>query len=275
MNALDKVARIVARNNSLLCIGLDSEWERLPPHLYVAADPQFEFNRALIDATHELAATYKLQSACYEARGIPGLQSLKRTLEYLRDVYPHHLTILDAKRADIPDTNTMYARAVFEYWQADATTVVPYTGLDALEPFARYADRLTFVVVRSSNPGARDLQDVDVRGTPLFVTLAQKLAALPYPNLGAVAGATYPDDLRKVRASLPDRWLLVPGVGAQGGAVATAVRAGVDSEGSRLLINASRSIIFASNGTNFADQARALAQLLRDEINLARESVQA
>lgn len=273
MNALDKIARIVAQNDSLLCIGLDSEWEKLPPHLYVESDPQFEFNRALVDATHDLAVAYKLQSACYEARGLPGLQSLKCTLEYLRDTYPDHLTILDAKRADIPDTNTMYALAVFEYWQADATTTVPYTGLDALEPFARYTDRLTFVVVRSSNPGARDLQDMDVGGAPLFVTLAQKIAALPYPNLGAVAGATYPDDLRKVRACLPDRWLLVPGVGAQGGAVADAVRAGANSSGSGLLINASRSIIFASSGTDFAARARAQAQQLRDEINLARDFV--
>ena len=270
MNVSEKLERIARQNESLLCIGLDPEWERIPPHLRASADPIFEFNRQLIDATHDLACAYKLQSACYEARGLDGLTALKRTLDYLRRAYPDLVTILDAKRGDIPNTNRFYAQALFEYWQADATTVIAYTGLDALEPFAAYSDRLTFVIVRSSNPGARDLQDLRVGERRLFEMLAEQLAALPYPNLGAVVGATYPEDLKIVRALGPDRWILVPGIGAQGGAVADAVRAGASPNGGHLLLNASRSIIFASSGQDFAVAARLQAQRLREEINAAR-----
>ncbi len=270
MRVSEKLERIVRQNDSLLCIGLDPEWERIPRPLRENPEPIFEFNRLIIESTHHLACAYKLQSAHYEARGIEGLIALKQTLEYFQREHPDHVTILDVKRGDIPNTNRFYAHAMFDYWNADATTVIAYTGLDALEPFTAYEDRLTFVVVRSSNPGARDLQDLRVDDRAVFEILAQKIAQRPYPNLGAVVGATYPDDLKKVRAYLPDRWILVPGIGAQGGAVGDAVRAGLSRAGNHLIVSASRSIIFASSGEDFAAAARQAAQKLKAEINAAR-----
>jgi orotidine 5'-phosphate decarboxylase subfamily 2 len=274
MRASEKLERIAQQNDTLLCIGLDPEWERIPTHLRAKPNSIFEFNRQIIESTYDLACAYKLQSAHYEARGIEGLTSLQHTLAYLRREHPDPVTILDAKRGDIPNTNRFYAQAMFEYWNADATTVIAYTGLDALEPFTAYDDRLTFVVVRSSNPGARAVQDLRVDERAVFEILAQKIAEFPHTNLGAVVGATYPDDLRKVRTYLPERWILVPGIGAQGGAVRDVVRAGLSLRGSHLILNASRSIIFASSGEDFADAARQAARKLCDEINVARQRVE-
>lgn len=279
MLTTEKLEQITEANDSLLCIGLDPEWDRLPSHLRDQADPIYEFNRQIIDATHPLVGAYKMQSACYEARGLDGVSALKLTFEYLQREHPEIVTILDAKRGDIPNTNRFYAQAAFDYWGADATTVIAYTGMDALEPFTAYHERLSFVVVRSSNPGARDLQDLRVGDRAVFEILAEKIAALPLTNLGAVVGATYAEDLRRVRAYLPERWILVPGIGSQGGAVAEAVSAGIGAVPSnmpqRLLFNASRSIIFASSGRDFARAAREKASALRDEINQARKASQA
>lgn len=278
MLTTEKLERITEANDSLLCVGLDPEWDKLPPHLRDQADPIFEFNWQIIDATYDLVGAYKMQSACYEARGLDGLSALKRTFEYLQREHPEVVTILDAKRGDIPNTNRFYAQAAFDYWGADATTVIAYTGMDALEPFTAYEERLSFVIVRSSNPGARDLQDLRVGEQAVFEILAQKIALLPQTNIGAVVGATYAEDLRRVRTYLAERWILVPGIGAQGGGVIEAVRAGIGSaqggEPHRLLLNASRSIIFASSNRDFARAAREKASALRDEINRARKESQ-
>lgn len=268
----DKLAAAAARNRSWLCVGLDPEPARLPEAVRGVPDPIFAFNRAIIDATADLVCAYKPQMAFYEAAGLAGLSALDKTLGYLRERHPRLPVILDAKRADVPHTNLQYARASFNAWGADAVTVVAYMGLDALEPFCRDPERFAFVIVRSSNVGARDLQDLPVApdSTPVYQVLARKVAGLPWANVGAVVGATFPDEMLVVRAILPDRLLLIPGVGAQGGDIAAAVRNGADARGANAVIAASRSILYASPGADFAEAARREASALRRAIEEAR-----
>jgi len=269
--------------NTMVCVGLDPDLERIRRILLAAGDPAadasaedalYAFNRRIIDATADLAAVFKPQIAHYAACGEEGLRALKRTITYIHTRRPEVPVILDAKRGDIGSTAERYAQEVFEHFEADAVTVNPYLGGDSLEPFLAWEDRGVFVLCRTSNPSARVLLDIPVctDGRPLYQEVA-RLAAEQWNsrgNLGLVMGATYPDDLRAVRAIAGDMPFLVPGVGAQGGDVNAAVANGKDSAGTGLLVNSSRGILYASMGADFEAAARNAAQALRDAINAAR-----
>jgi len=258
------------RNDSLVCVGLDPEVERFPPQLAGVDAPIFAFNKAIIDATHDLVCAYKPQVAHYAARGAE--EQLARTIEYVHRSYPGVPVILDAKRGDVGNTAERYALEAFERYGADAVTVNPYLGGDSLEPFLKHADKGVVILCRTSNPGARELQDLEVEGRPLYQVVAQ-LAASRWNTRGnclLVVGATYPRELAEVRALVGDMPFLVPGVGAQGGDVAQAVKSGQTAAGTGLLISSSRAILYASRGPDFADSARSATQRLRDEINLSR-----
>jgi orotidine-5'-phosphate decarboxylase len=268
-----RLARASEKNDSLLCVGLDPEIGRLPQPIAAAPAPLFEFNRAVIDATADLVCAYKPQFAHYAARGAEA--ELARTIEYIHARYPELPVILDAKRGDIGSSAERYAAEAFERYRADAVTVSPYLGSDALEPFLAHADKGVIVLCRTSNPGATDLQDLEVGGAKLYQVVAQ-LAAQRWNSRGnclLVVGATYPRELAEVRRIVGDMTLLVPGVGAQGGDVAEVVRNGQRADGAGLIVSASRSILYAgADGGDFAPRVRAAAQALRAEINSSRSS---
>jgi len=262
MGFFEKLTSLVKQNDSLLCVGLDPHPPRFPSALLAEPDPIFAFNKSIIDATSDLVCAYKPNFAFYEAEGLPGLQALKKTIDYI----PHEIpVILDAKRGDIGSTAQAYARAAFEVWGADAVTVNPYLGHDALQPFAEYEDKGVFLLCHTSNAGAGDFQDLICDGRPLHEVVAQK--ALRW-GLSLVVGATYPEALRSIRAMAPETWILVPGIGAQGGNLEEALAAGLDGEGQGLIINASRSIIYS-------EHPRKAATELRDRINGGRQQVHA
>jgi orotidine-5'-phosphate decarboxylase len=259
-----------ATHDSLVCVGLDPEIERFPKHIAAEPSPIFHFNKAIIDATHDLVCAYKPQFAHYAA--YEAEDQLERTIEYVHRTYPAVPVILDAKRGDIGSTAERYAIEAFERYGADAVTVNPYLGTDALEPFLRHADRGVIVLCRTSNKGGADLQDLEIGGRRLFQVVAQ-LAAQRWNANGnclLVVGATYPQELAQVRRIVGDMPLLVPGVGAQGADVAEAVRAGQDAQGTGLIVSSSRAILYASSGDDFAQAARAATQALRADINRNR-----
>jgi uridine monophosphate synthetase len=257
----EKLTQAIERNDSLLCVGLDPRPDRFPPQVMAQPDPIFAFNKAIIEATVDLVCAYKPNFAFYEAQGLAGLAALRRTIEYIHEVTDVPV-ILDAKRGDIGSTAEAYAKATFEVWGADAVTVNPYLGHDAVQPFTAYADRGVFLLCHTSNPGATDLQTLDCGGRPLYQVVAEQ-AARWGENVGLVIGATYPQALQGVREMAPQMWILLPGVGAQEGDLEAALAAGLDERGSGIIISASRSIIYA-------EDPRAAAQELRDRINAAR-----
>jgi orotidine-5'-phosphate decarboxylase len=265
-----ELTRAWERNNSLLCIGLDPEIERFPRHILAEASPIFHFNQAIVDATADLVCAYKPQFAHYAA--YEAEDQLERTIEYIHRTYPGLPVILDAKRGDVGNTAERYAIEAFERYAADAVTVNPYLGGDALEPFLRRADKGVIVVCRTSNPAAGDLQDLETGGRKLYQVVAQLAAARwnARGNCLLVVGATYPRELAEVRALVGDMPLLVPGVGAQRGDVAQVVQNGQTRHGTGLIISSSRSILYGSAGTDFAGAARAAAEALRTQINLSR-----
>lgn len=257
--------------DSMLCVGLDPAEEKLPEGLSGRPDPFFTFNRAVIDATLPWAAAYKPQFAHYAAAG--RLDELGRTLAYLREVAPDRILILDAKRGDIGSTAEKYAAEAFRIYDADAVTVNPYLGGDSLEPFLRDPARGVFLLCKTSNPGSADLQDLEVRGgPPLFLEVARRAAAEwnTNANLGLVAGATWPEEIGRIREAAPELPLLVPGIGAQGGDLAATLAAGLDSEGWGLLLNSSRGILYASSGSDFAEAAGQAAKELCEAIRRER-----
>ncbi len=251
--------------NSLLCVGLDSRYDRLPERFQAADSPQFTFNRWIIEQTFPFVSAYKPNIAFYEARGEAGLSALTQTMAYLRDHHPDIVTVYDAKRADIGSTNEGYVTAIFDRLGFDAVTVNPYLGGEALAPFLVRQDKACIILCRTSNPGAGELQDLLVDGRPLWQVVAERVreAWNVNGNCMLVAGATYPDELRAIRALVGDMNLLVPGIGTQGGSVEEAVRAGMNTQGRGLIVSVSRGIIFAENP---ADAARSL----RDAINRSR-----
>jgi orotidine-5'-phosphate decarboxylase len=262
----EKLLAAAQRNRSLLCVGLDPD-----PALMPVADV-FQFNRAIVEATADLVCAYKPNLGFYEGLGLSGLEALRRTLECI----PRHIPVIgDAKRADVQPTARFYARAMFEVWGFDAVTVNPYLGRDAVAPFLDYADRGVLVLCRTSNPGAREFQDLSLTSEyqritrPLYEWVAvQALAWNERGNVGLVVGATYPEELARVRELCPQTPILIPGVGAQGGALEAAVARGVDSRGRGVIINASRSVLYASRDPkDFAEAAHKEAQALRDRIN--------
>ncbi|MCA9327155.1 orotidine-5'-phosphate decarboxylase [Candidatus Saccharibacteria bacterium] len=268
MTFAEKLSRAVEKNNSLLCVGLDSDGSKLP-----AGQNQLSFNKAIVDATHDLVCAYKPNTAFYEALGSEGIETLKATCDYINEQYPELPIILDAKRADIGNTNGGYVSFAYEYLGADAITLHPYLGGEALEPFLEIEDKGAVILCRNSNPGAGEFQDLTVEGKPIYekVAHAVKDSWNARGNCLLVVGATYPDEAAKVRDIVgEDMWLLIPGVGAQGADVEATVRAAQNSHGEGMIINSSRGIIFASSGDDFAEVARKEAKKLRDEINAYR-----
>lgn len=265
------------QTNTFVCVGLDSDYQQLPETVKQGRsieEVMFAFNRAIIDATHDLVCAYKPNAAFYEAQGDAGLRALTRTVQYIKEAYPSIPVILDAKRADIGSTNLGYVQAAFDQIGVDAITVHPYLGKEALAPFLARADKGIIVLAKTSNPGAGEFQDLPVGPAqePLYQIVARHVAEQwnANGNCGIVIGATYPQDLRKAREIVGDMPILIPGIGTQGGAVAATVAAGKDSKGQGMIINATRSIIFASRGSDFAQAARAATERLRDEINRYR-----
>ena len=270
---MDFIAKLRARwsnADSLLCVGLDPDPGKLPTPLRSHGDALFEFGKAIIEATHDLACAYKPQIAYYAAQR--GEDALERTLAYLRARHPDIPVILDAKRGDIGSTAEQYAAEAFGRYGADAVTVNPYLGGDSIEPFTRHRDRGVVILCRTSNPGAQDLQDLEVDGEPLYVHVARKAAREwnPHGNCMLVVGATWPEPMRRVRAVVGDMPFLVPGVGAQGGDVQALVQAGRTADGAGLVINSSRGILYAGSGPDYAAAARRAAEATRAEINRYR-----
>ncbi len=262
------------QKDSLVCVGLDSDYAQLPASVKqdrTVEEALYFFNHEIIDATHDLVCAYKPNAAFYEAQGNAGLQALIRTVQYIHEAYPHIPVILDAKRADIGSTNLGYVAAAFDIIGADAITVHPYLGREALAPFLARKEKGIIVLAKTSNPGAGEFQDLPVGngGEPLYQVVARHVAQTwnANGNCAVVVGATYPEDLRKVRAIIGDMPVLIPGIGAQGGEVAATVQAGKDSRGWGMIISASRSILFASKERDFAEAARRATEQLRTEIN--------
>ncbi|MFH1484572.1 MAG: orotidine-5'-phosphate decarboxylase [Chloroflexota bacterium] len=257
----ERLREAIRSHRSLVCVGLDPD-PALMPEVGV-----LEFNKAIIDATWDLACAYKLNLAFYEALGIDGLVSMQKTVEHIAKPV---IVIGDGKRADIGSTSRAYARSLFDVSGFDAVTVNPYLGTDSVGPFLEYEDKGVFILCRTSNEGAKDFQGLlaSPSGQPLFEVVAEKARLWnTRGNVGLVAGATYPLELRRIRELCPEMPLLIPGVGAQGGDLGAVVKYGVDSRGEGVLINSSRGIIYASKGKDFATAARGAARQLRDEID--------
>jgi len=265
----DKLRDAQATNRSLLCVGLDPDPARFPASVGSTPEAIVAFNRAIIEATADLACCYKPNLGFYLLHGALGVEALA---QIRRDVPAHIPVLLDAKFGDIDTTSLGYARAAFETWNVDALTVNPFLGRDALDPYLVYRDRGIFILAKTSNPGSGLLQDRQLADTTT-VTMAVVNHANQWNsagNVGLVVGATYPEQMAEVRAAAPNLPILVPGVGAQQGDLAAAVRAGVDANRAGLLVSASRAIACASSGPDYQDAARAAAESLRTQIEAAR-----
>jgi orotidine-5'-phosphate decarboxylase len=271
MAFLERIHAAARRNDSWLCIGLDSELSKIPTFLRErhGTHAVFEFTKAIIEATSDLVCAYKPNLAFYEMLGPAGLEILSKTRELIPQEIP---VIADAKRGDIENTARAYAKALFEYYRFDAATVNPLMGFDSIAPFLEYSEKCTFLLVRTSNPGARDFQELTCAGKPLYQHIAEKARQWnTRQNVGVVVGATAPQELSLVRRIVGDEMpILVPGVGAQGGDLERAVKNSVNSRGELAIITASRSVLFASQERDFAQAARKAAQELRDAINRFR-----
>jgi orotidine-5'-phosphate decarboxylase len=265
MSFIEKLSTVSRNSHSLLCVGLDPDPKLMP------IKDVFQFNREIIDATSDLVCAYKPNLAFYEALGIEGLKALEKTLEHVPKAIP---IIGDAKRGDIASSSEAYARALFETFGFDAATVNPYLGYDSIAPFIAYADKGVLILCKTSNAGSADFQELlfseasNANTRPLFELVALKAREWDTRgNIGLVVGATYPEQLRKVRELCPELPLLIPGIGAQGGDLAAVVKYGVDANGEKAIINCSRQILYASKGKDFAQAARREAVKLRDQIN--------
>lgn len=266
MTFLSKLASASAARDSIVCIGLDPEPERIPGHLGTGPQAALRFLGRIIAATSDLVCAYKPNLAFFEQYGSAGMDLLGLTLQAIPADLP---VILDAKRGDVPNTSVAYAEALFGRWRADAATVAPYLGLDSIAPFC---DRgYALVLARTSNPGAADLQDLEVQGRPLFEhVVTRAVERFPAERCGFVVGSTWPAEARRIRELAPDRLFLLPGVGAQGGDVAEAIRSAADADGGGVLPSASRSVLYASAGTDFEQAAARAVGELRDTANQAR-----
>jgi len=261
----------IKKKKSFLCIGLDVDLNKIPSHLLETDDPIFEFNKAIIDATHDLCVSYKPNTAFYEAYGIKGWQSLEKTIKYLNDKYPEIFTIADAKRGDIGNTSTMYAQAFFNDLQFDSVTVAPYMGKDSVEPFLAFSNKHTILLALTSNEGAFDFQTKNVEEKALYQTVLE--TSKKWKNseqLMYVVGATKAEYFQEIRRIVPNSFLLVPGVGAQGGSLEDVCRFGMNKHVG-LLINSSRGIIYASNQYDFAQAARNQALKLQKAMAIILE----
>lgn len=266
----EELHQLILRKRSFLCIGLDSDKTKIPDHLKHLEDPVFEFNKCIINATIDLAVAYKPNLAFYESRGIAGLRSLERTMNYLESFEGEVFTIADAKRGDIGNTSAQYARGVFDTassgFNFDAITVAPYMGEDSVKPFLTFPGKWVILLALTSNKGADDFQVVKTGNERLFELVIERSKAWANnENMMYVVGATRAEMLEDIRKIIPDHFLLVPGVGAQGGSLAEVAKYGMNSH-CGLLVNASRSILFASSGKDFAEKARAEALVIQQEM---------
>jgi orotidine-5'-phosphate decarboxylase len=254
------------RSGSMLCVGLDPDPARMPLPLDGAPDAIERFCREIIDATADVVCAFKPQIAFFASQRAEA--QLERICHYIRETYPDVVLILDSKRGDIGSTAEHYAREAFGRYGAHAVTVSPYLGTESVEPFLRHSGRGVLVLCRTSNPGSADFQSLEIDGEPLYMHVARRVAGewAEIGECGLVVGATYPDEMRRVREAVGDLPLLVPGVGAQGGDVQAIVDAGADSHGFGMVINSSRGVLYASAGADFADAARTAAIATRDEI---------
>jgi orotidine-5'-phosphate decarboxylase len=258
----------IRSKQSFLCIGLDVDLDKIPKHLLQTDDPIFEFNKAIIDATHDLAVAYKPNTAFYEAYGLKGWHSLEKTISYLNNKHPEIFTIADAKRGDIGNTSAMYAKAFLQDLGFDSVTVAPYMGKDSVEPFLAVKDKFTILLALTSNEGAFDFQTKQAGSKELYKTVLETSKTWKNSeNLMYVVGATKAEYFTEVRKIVPDSFLLVPGVGAQGGDLKEVCRYGMNDKVG-LLINSSRGIIYASNGEDFADKAREEALKMQSEMSI-------
>ena len=266
----------IQEKKSFLCVGLDVDLNKIPKHLLAFEDPIFEFNKAIIDATHDLCVSYKPNTAFYEAYGIKGWMSLRKTIAYINENYPEIFTIADAKRGDIGNTSSMYAKAFFEDLNFDSVTVAPYMGKDSVEPFLAFENKHTIMLALTSNEGAFDFQTLIIDGTrgeaersgakELYKQVLETSKTWKNSeNLMYVVGATKAEYFTEIRKIVPHSFLLVPGVGAQGGSLSEVCKYGM-SANVGLLINSSRGIIYASNGTDFAKKAREEALKMQQEM---------
>ncbi|WP_305840364.1 orotidine-5'-phosphate decarboxylase [Photobacterium leiognathi] len=267
MTFLNKLENAWSKNQSLLCIGLDPIQDKFPSHLRKNVEQVFEFNKQIIDATHDLVCAYKPQIAHFASIGAE--EQLEKTIKYIQKEHPHIPIILDAKRGDIGSTAEKYAHEAFVRYGVDAVTVNPYLGSDSIAPFTNYKDKGTILLCRTSNKGAEDLQDLEVDGEALYLKVARKIGEdwNENKNCLAVVGATWPEQIKAVRKILPNTVFLVPGIGSQGGNVEEMILAGKDSKGRGLIISSSRAILYASNEVDFAMKSREVAMEFRNEIN--------
>lgn len=256
----------IKQKKSFLCIGLDVDLNKIPPHLLEEEDPIFAFNKAIIDATHHLCVAYKPNTAFYEAYGLKGWKALEKTINYLNDNYPDIFTIADAKRGDIGNTSSMYAKAFFEDLGFDSVTVAPYMGKDSVEPFLAFKNKHTILLALTSNQGAFDFQTKQVEGKELYKQVLETSKTWDNAeNLMYVVGATKAAFLADIREIIPDSFLLVPGVGAQGGDLKDVCKYGMNKN-IGLLINSSRGIIYASKERDFAEKAAQQATELQQQM---------
>ncbi|TSE09120.1 orotidine-5'-phosphate decarboxylase [Aquimarina algiphila] len=273
MTTQELVAQI-HKKKSFLCIGLDVDLNKIPKHILEKEDPIFEFNKAIIDATHHLAVAYKPNIAFYEAYGIKGWESLEKTITYLNENYPEVFTIADAKRGDIGNTSTMYAKAFFEDLEFDSITIAPYMGKDSVEPFLAFENKHTILLALTSNQGAFDFQTKDVEGKELYKQVLEVSKSYENSeNLMYVVGATKAEYLSDIRKIIPESFLLVPGVGAQGGNLQEVCKHGLNNQVG-LLVNSSRGIIYASDGMDYdkaaANKASELQKQMQEILNTAK-----
>ncbi|MEP7257885.1 MAG: orotidine-5'-phosphate decarboxylase, partial [Flavitalea sp.] len=253
----------IQKKKSYLCIGLDTDLDKIPKSLLSAEDPQFEFNKQIIDATRDHCVAYKINTAFYEANGLKGWQSMIRTVNYIPST---HFTIADAKRGDIGNTSSQYARAFFETMNFDAVTVAPYMGEDSIRPFLEYKDKWTILLGLTSNKGSADFEMLATSDGYLYEQVLKKAAGWGNPgNLMFVIGATRQEMIGQIRQNYPDHFFLVPGIGAQGGDLAETSKLGLNKEAG-LLVNVSRAVIFASSGEDFALKAGTAAKAYQQEM---------
>lgn len=270
MDFNEKLLKIANKNKSLLCVGLDIDKEKIPKYLFESSkSPHFEFNKKIIDATKDLVCSYKLNMAFYEVLGKKGIDLLQKTIKYIPKEI---IIILDGKRNDIGNTAKIYAKSLYETFKADGVTINPYLGIDGIKPFLDYKNKCSFILCRTSNPSASDLQDLKISNTPLFEVVANKIKEWNMiGNCGAVVGATYPEELKLIRKILGDEIpILIPGIGAQEGDIKKTVEYGTNNSGYMAIIVSSRAIIYSSCDKDFNKKARNATSFLRDEINKYR-----
>ena len=264
---IDSLYQEIKVKESFLCVGLDVDLNKIPPHLLNEKDPIFSFSKGIIDATHSFTVAYKPNLAFFEAYGLKGWKAFEKTIDYLNKNYPNHFVIADAKRGDIGNTAGRYAKAFFENFGVDAVTISPYMGRDSIEPFLSYKDKYAVLLALTSNEGSRDFQFSEDKGVPLYEKVLRLSTKFKNSNkLMYVVGATKSENLIAIRKIVPDSFLLIPGVGAQGGNLKEVVQNGINSN-CGLLVNSSRGIIYASSGTDFSTKAAEKAFNMQKEMS--------